>query len=131
LLPAFLELARLAAGANLAAERAPETSFWVVCADHVLAVSRLRHRLTPTLEHIGGHIGYAVRPSARRQGVGTQLLALTLAEARALGLSRLLITCDLSNRGSARVIEGNGGMLEGEWLVPGHPESIARYCITL
>jgi predicted acetyltransferase len=124
-------LARLAAGVNLPADRVPETTFWAVCGDQVLAVSRLRHRLTPTLEQIGGHIAYEVRPSAQRQGVGTQLLALTLAEARALGLSRILITCDLSNRGSARVIESNSGVLEDERMVPGHPEPIARYWVAL
>jgi predicted acetyltransferase len=59
---------------------------------------------TPTLALIGGHIGYEVRPSARRQGISTQLLALTLIEARARGLLRVLMTCDVSNHGSARII---------------------------
>ncbi len=60
--------------------------FWLVrdgC--RVLAQSSLRHHLTPALERFGGHIGYVVRPSERRQGYGTLLLALTLASARARG----------------------------------------------
>ena len=34
----------------------------------------VRHRLTPALSEVGGHIGYAVRPSARRRGHATALL---------------------------------------------------------
>ena len=35
-----------------------------------------------------------------------------LPEARALGLDRVLVTCDDTNLGSQRVIEANGGVLE-------------------
>jgi predicted acetyltransferase len=125
------QLAQRAAGVDLPVNRVPETTFWAVRGDAVLAVSRLRHQLTPTLAQIGGHIGYEVRPSARRQGIGTQLLALTLIEARARGLLRVLITCDVSNHGSARIIEHNGGQLKDARLVPGHPKPIARYWIAL
>jgi predicted acetyltransferase len=129
-----------ATGFDLPADRAPETTFWLVAGEgkpdgpaspQLLAVSGVRHRLTPQLTQIGGHIGYAVRPGARRQGVGTALLALALAEARKLGLTRVLLTCDVSNIGSARIIQRNGGVLEDERNVPGHPEPIARYWIAL
>ncbi|MFJ4905083.1 GNAT family N-acetyltransferase [Streptomyces sp. NPDC093249] len=59
-----------------------------------------------------GHIGYSVRPSARRRGVATRALAALLPRARALGLDRTLLTCEEDNTGSARTIERNGGVLE-------------------
>lgn len=59
-----------------------------------------------------GHIGYGVRPSARRRGLATWALGETLDRARELGLTRVLVTCDDSNVASARTIEGNGGVLE-------------------
>ncbi len=91
-----------------------------------------RHqRPAPPLTEVGGHIGYAVRPSARRQGIGTALLGLTLIEARKLGLVRVLVTCDVSNLGSARIIQRNGGVLEDERSIPGHPEPVARSWIDL
>lgn len=124
-------LARFAAGVDLPPDRVPETSFWALRGDQVVAVSRLRHWLTPSLEQIGGHIAYEVRPSARRQGVGTRLLALTLAQARQRGLRRVLITCDVTNLGSAQIIVNNGGLLEDEQTIPGHAERIARYWIAL
>ncbi|QIM21598.1 GNAT family N-acetyltransferase [Phycicoccus sp. HDW14] len=93
----------------------PCTFFWVVDdadPDTYLGSLSIRHRLTPFLLEVGGHIGYSVRPSARRRGVATEALRLALPEAGALGIDPVLVTCDTDNEGSARVIEGNGGVLE-------------------
>ena len=88
----------------------PTTTFWlVVNGAQIIGESRLRHWLTTALEHEGGHIGYAIRPSDRRKGYGTCILALTLEKAGDLGLNRVLLTCDTDNIGSARIIERNGG----------------------
>lgn len=60
----------------------PATIFWLISERvRVLSESRLRHRLTPSLEDVGGHIGYMVRPTERDKGYGTKLLAMTLAKA--------------------------------------------------
>jgi predicted acetyltransferase len=59
-----------------------------------------------------GHIGYDVAPAARRQGHGTAMLRAALPIAAKLGLSQALITCDVDNIGSRRIIEANGGRLE-------------------
>lgn len=85
--------------------------YWLVDEPgRILGGVRLRHRLAPHLEVEGGHIGYDVRPSARRKGVGTRLLALALEKARERGLERVLVTCDEDNTASARIIEKNGGV---------------------
>jgi predicted acetyltransferase len=94
----------------------PVSRFWLVHDGQILGSSRLRHALTPELEHEGGNIGYDIRPSARRRGFGTMLLRLTLERALARGLARVRITCDADNVGSIRVIEKNGGVLDGEVL---------------
>jgi predicted acetyltransferase len=72
----------------------------------------LRHRLTPWLLEVAGHIGYAVRPTARRRGHATRALGLMLPIAAAHGLRDVLVTCDEDNAGSRAVIEANGGVLE-------------------
>jgi predicted acetyltransferase len=91
------------------------TTYWLVEHDKVLlGVSNLRHRLTPALQTKGGHIGFGVRPSQRQRGHATRLLALTLLEARSLGIDRVLLTCDKDNAASARVILRNGGILDTE-----------------
>jgi predicted acetyltransferase len=61
---------------------------------------------------VGGHIGYAVRPTARRRGHATAALALMLPVAAERGIDPVLVTCDTDNVGSRRVIEANGGVLE-------------------
>ncbi|MFF1418206.1 GNAT family N-acetyltransferase [Streptomyces sp. NPDC058280] len=72
----------------------------------------LRHYLNPFLLEGGGHIGYSIRPSARRSGLATWALGAVLPTTPALGLDRVLLTCDDGNVGSARTIESNGGVLE-------------------
>ena len=72
----------------------------------------LRHALTPWLLEVAGHIGYAVRPSARQRGHATRALALMLPVAAARGLDPVLVTCDEDNVASRKVIEANGGVLE-------------------
>lgn len=110
----------------------PQDSFWLRAPQgELLAVSRLRHHLNPELEIEGGHIGYAVRPLARRQGCATRLLALTLEKARAIGLNCVLVTCDSDNTGSARTIEKNGGVLEDRRISPESGKWVNRYWIAL
>ena len=46
----------------------PCTSWWWLGNDGYLGRIALRHRLTERLLHEGGHIGYDVRPTARRRG---------------------------------------------------------------
>ncbi|MGZ4494626.1 MAG: GNAT family N-acetyltransferase, partial [Nocardioides sp.] len=44
------------------------TYLWMVVDDEVVGRISFRHELTSFLLEVGGHIGYAVRPSARRRG---------------------------------------------------------------
>jgi predicted acetyltransferase len=88
----------------------PSTVFWYVAGPEYLGTLVIRHRLTPELAEVGGHIGYHVVPPWRRQGHATRMLAAGLAECRAMGLDRVLLTCDASNEPSRRVILANGGV---------------------
>lgn len=92
----------------------PATTLWWVSCGEYLGRLAIRHRLTPRLLNVGGHIGYDVRPSARRRGHATAMLASALPVARGLGIDRVLVTCDVGNTGSRKVIEANGGVLEDQ-----------------
>ena len=88
------------------------TYWWIVEDDEVLGAIALRHELNDFLLRAGGHIGYGIRPSARRRGLATFALGAVLPYAAELGLHRVLLTCNVANEGSRRTIEGNGGVLE-------------------
>lgn len=106
--------------------------YWMTDDDEVVGFLSFRHELNSFLSDVGGHIGYSVRPSRRRRGYASLALDLGLDRARTVGLGRVLITCDDTNVGSARVIEKAGGSLEGifDQSAHGHPH-LRRYWIEL
>jgi predicted acetyltransferase len=110
----------------------PSTIYWLIREDHtILGNSSLRHWLTPTLEDIGGHIGYAIHPLERHKGYGTLLLQLTLEKAREKGISKVLITCDSDNLASSGVIIKNGGVLASQNVSIQTEKLTSRYWIDL
>jgi predicted acetyltransferase len=92
----------------------PATTLWWVDGAEYLGRLAIRHRLTPKLLDGGGHIGYDVRPSARRRGHATAMLRAALPIAAGLGIDRALVTCDADNVGSRKVIEACGGEFEDQ-----------------
>jgi predicted acetyltransferase len=110
----------------------PASQYWYLSDEStIIGFSSLRHFLTPSLEDFGGHISYVVRPIYRRQGHGTQLLAATLYKAKELGLNSVLLTTDVNNIGSRKVMENNGGTLEKEYQSVITGKMKARYLIAL
>jgi len=90
---------------------APYTVLWYAEGDEFLGSLHIRHHLNENLEKVGGHVGYAVRPSARGQGHASAILAAGLDHIRAhLPLERVLLTVNAQNPASIRVIEKNGGV---------------------
>lgn len=94
------------------ADRVHNDLYWVVDGAEVVGFLSFRHALNEWLAEAGGHIGYSVRASRRRQGIASAALRLGLDRAREIGLDRVLITCDVDNEGSYRTIEGAGGVLQ-------------------
>jgi len=106
------------------------TTFWLVRDDvEVVAVSNLRHALTDALRREGGHIGYGVRPTARRRGFATEILGRTLEHARTLGISEALLTCGDWNAASIGVILRRGGRYLSEEWIPERSEVVRRYLV--
>ena len=90
------------------------TTWWWVDGPGYLGRIALRHQLTDRLRETGGHIGYDVRPTARRQGHATAMLRAVLPLTHGMGINPVLVTCDVDNLASRRVIQANGGVLEDE-----------------
>ena len=82
--------------------------------DILVGAVDIRHSLNEALLLDGGHIGDGVRPSERRKGYATAMIALALDECRKLGIEKVLMVCNKENTGSAKSIQNNGGVLENE-----------------
>lgn len=123
---AFIEKAALYGrpGATLPDGHVACDYFWITDADAVVGFIAFRRELNEHLRRVGGHIGYAVAPSRRREGIAGMALGLLLDRARSEGYERVMLTCDDDNVASARTIEGAGGELED--IVDGASEGYAR-----
>jgi len=111
----------------------PATHLWWVDGSMFLGRLSIRHRLTPWLLDYSGHIGYDVRPSARRKGHATAMLRAALPWCRDLGIDPVLVTCDADNVASRKVIEKNGGVFEDQrdvklryWISTSVPQAAER-----
>jgi predicted acetyltransferase len=108
-----------------------QTVFWALD-DNGLAVGivRLRHTLNDKLRDRGGHIGYYVRRNQRGKGYGSEILRLALLELQQLGVTRALLTVEMDNSPSVRVIQANDGVLESVGQEP-DGRKFGRYWIDL
>ncbi|GAA3991011.1 GNAT family N-acetyltransferase [Allokutzneria multivorans] len=97
--------------ARLDSESDQISYWWIVENGRVLGGIALRHKDTDYVRW-AGHIGFGVIPSARRRGLASWALRLVLDEARAHGISRVLIVCATDNTASAKTIERAGGVFE-------------------
>ena len=104
-------------GVNLPQNWVPCSSLWLIDdAREICGVVRVRHNIdTPFLAKEAGHIGYDVPPSKRGRGYGVASLRAGVAEARQLGLTRVLLCANTSNLASLRTIEACGGVFEREF----------------
>jgi len=116
---------------DLPPDRVPMTQYLLFDGDRLVGGSRLRRRLIPVLLLDGGNIGYEVRRTDRRRGYATEILRRTLEEARRLGLDRVLLTTEVSNIGSTRVIERAGAIPDEDSISPRTGNQMRRFWIDL
>ena len=114
---------------QLLSGRVPSTDFWLIDKDEFVGRLNLRYELDADLLKFGGHIGYEVRPSRRKQGYGTLMLHLGLEKAKAAGIHKVLVTCDENNIGSKKIIEHNSGQFENAVHIDGSAIKKLRYWI--
>jgi len=103
-------------GKNLSQEFVASTMFLAIRESDrkMVGVIQVRHKLVPPWDLIGGHIGYSVAHDERGKGYATEMLRLSLAECKRLGIEKVMVACFKDNAASAQVIKNNGGIFEGE-----------------
>ena len=109
----------------------PDTTLFCLDKDRNIFVGavNIRHYLNDALLKTGGHIRDGIRPSERRKGYATAMIALALDECKKLGINKVLMCCNKENIASAKSIINNGGTLENEVEEEGH--IVQRYWIQL
>lgn len=103
------------------------STFWLIDNDEVVGVVRVRHEEVST----AGHIGYDISPSYRNKGYGTQILKLALDKAEKIGIKEAIVTCNIDNIASRKIIEKNNGKLLGTIFDEEENENLYKYSITL
>ena len=88
----------------------PSTYYLILSDEEVVGTISMRHYLTKDLEEFGGHIGYSIKPSARRKGYATEALRLILKLYKTK-YDEILIMCEDDNIASNKTILANGGIL--------------------
>ncbi len=87
----------------------PYTCYVFIKENKIVGVGSVRHYLNEYLEKFGGHIGYSIRPTERKKGYGSKALELLINQAKEMNIEKILITCNINNIGSKKVIENNNG----------------------
>lgn len=99
--------------------------------ERLVGMIQVRHTFNDHLAKFGGHIGYSVRPSERKKGYASKMLADVLPFCREIGLDKVLVTCLDTNEASRKTILKNGGVYENTVFEPDEKENLERYWITL
>jgi predicted acetyltransferase len=90
----------------------------------VIGVIRVRHWLTKGLESEGGHIGLCDTPLHAAQAIRHAAARAGARGSEAARYQPVRVTVDANNVGSIKVIEANGGRLDG-----GKTDAHRRYWI--
>jgi predicted acetyltransferase len=100
-------------GRGLPSTVAPSSFLFAFDDGVIVGRASIRHALVPPLGELAGHIGFAVLPAHRNRGHATRILRAAVRFAHdALGLERVLVTCDDDNVASRRVIEKCRGVFD-------------------
>ena len=114
-------------GIDLRQDEVATSTYWLIANNEVVGVLRVRHRELDS----AGHIGYDISPSYRNKGYGTEILRLGLMEAAKIGIKEVIVTCNIENISSKKIIEKNNGVLLGTIFDEEENETLYKYSIVI
>ena len=111
----------------------PDSTFCCLDEERNIMVGavNIRHYLNESLLLNGGHIGDGVRPSERRKGYATQMLAKAKDYLSASGFLEIYVSCLPENEASRRTILANGGEYIETVYLETDKVDLERYVIKL
>ncbi|ADL50724.1 GNAT family N-acetyltransferase [Clostridium cellulovorans] len=114
-------------GKNLPQGYVATSTFWLIDREEVVGVVRVRHQEVDT----AGHIGYDISPDYRNKGYGFQILKLALKKAAKIGIKDAIVTCNIENIASKKIIEKNNGKFLETIFDEEEDEHLYKYSINL
>ena len=102
----------MANGIGLEDWMVPQYIYWLYVDGTPVGMGKLRTRLTDKLREDGGHCGYGIASTQRRNGYGTLLVKMMAKEAGTLGIEKILLTVNNDNTASIKVATCSGGEIE-------------------
>ena len=121
------ELQNYSKGNNLPQGEVLTSTFWLIDKKEVVGVVRIRHQEV----ECAGHIGYDISPDYRNRGYGFQILKLALGKAINIGREEVILTCNIDNTASKKIIEKNNSKLLGTIFDEEDNEYLYKYSITV
>nr|WP_278337117.1 GNAT family N-acetyltransferase [Clostridium cavendishii] len=121
------DLLNYSKGKNLPLGLTNTSTFWLIDDDTVVGVLRIRHKE----DEFAGHIGYDISPNYRNRGYGFMILNLALEKALSIGLNEIILTCNIDNIASKRIIEKNNGKLLETIFDEEENEYLYKYIIAI
>ena len=103
------------------------STFWLIDKKEVVGGVGIRHQEI----ECAGHIGYDISPDCRNRGYGFQILKLALEKAMKIGIEEVILTCNIDNVASKKIIEKNKGKLLGIIFDEEENEYMYKFSITL
>lgn len=101
--------------------RCPSETFFLIRSEdnRIIGMINIRYNLNETMLKFGGHIGYGIRPTERRNGYNKINLYLGLIKAKEdFKLDKVMLDCSIDNLGSDNTIKALGGILERSEIDP-------------
>lgn len=114
-------------GRKLSQGEIATSSLWLIDKKEVVGVVRIRHQEV----ECAGHIGYDISPDYRNRGYGFQILKLALEKTINIGIEEVILTCNINNAASKKIIEKNGGNFLGTVYDEEESETLYKYRITM
>ena len=114
-------------GINLLKDEVTTSTFWMIFGNQVVGVVRIRHKEVDC----AGHIGYDISPCYRNNGYGYEILRLALEKAKNIGIREAILTCNVDNISSKKIIEKNNGKLLGTIFDKDENQYLFKYSIMI
>ena len=113
-------------GNNLPEGYVQSSTLWLISNDEIVGITNVRHRLNPSIERCGGHIGLSIKPSERGKNLGKALMKMSIDFlSNNLGVKTIHIHCYKNNAASSNTIKACGGVLHSE--IEDNGQAVERY----